>query len=113
MVAISPLLQKFSRQVKRTHDLGFEILSDEGNKTAEQFGLKWPLPDYLIEIYKGFDLDLERYNGDDSWTLPMPAGYVIGQDGVIVRAEYDPDYTHRPEPSETLDFLRDYVSNNQ
>jgi hypothetical protein len=28
--------------------------------------------------------------GDSSWTLPMPARYVIGTDGVIVYAEMEP-----------------------
>ena len=77
---------------------------------SDAFGLRWSFPDYLREVYLSFDLDLARFNGDDSWTLPMPAGYVIRQDGVIVRAEYDPDYTRRPEPTETVAFLEEFVS---
>jgi peroxiredoxin len=50
--------------------------------------------------------DLEKFNGDASWTLPMPGHFVIDQAGIIRTAESDPDYTTRPEPSETLDALR-------
>ena len=32
--------------------------------------------------------------------LPMPARYVIDQDGVVAYAEVNPDYTNRPDPSE-------------
>lgn len=99
--------------MKRKHDIEFDILNDPGNEVAASFGLRWSFPDYLKETYKEFDIDLERFNGDDSWTLPMPASYVIGEDGTIVRAEYDPDYTRRPEPTETLEFLREYVSKNR
>ena len=42
---------------------------------------------------------------DDSWTLPMPARFVIGQDGSICYAEVNPDYTRRPDPEELLPVL--------
>ena len=81
-------------------------MSDEGNKTAEAFGLKFGFPDYLIEVYKGFGADFKRFNGDDSWTLPMPARYVTGPDGIIRFADFDPDYTRRPEPEKTVEDLK-------
>lgn len=57
-----------------------------------QFGLRFKLPDYLIELYRDtFKNDLSHTNGDSSWTLPMPAHYVIGTDGVIGYAEVNPD----------------------
>ena len=54
----------------------------------------------------GDTLDLTKYNGDASWTLPMPARFVIDRRGIIRSAESDPDYTTRPEPSDTLDALQ-------
>lgn len=106
MVAISPLLSKYSKQVEKNNGLEFDILSDAGNNVAEQFGLKFAFPDYLIEVYKGFGADFLRFNGDDSWTLPMPARYVVNQDGIVVNADFDPDYAVRPEPSKTVDDLK-------
>jgi hypothetical protein len=35
----------------------------------------------------------------------MPARYVIGQDGLIVYAEVNPDYTRRPDPQGLLPVL--------
>ncbi|TPG97092.1 hypothetical protein EAH72_08945 [Pseudomonas caspiana] len=37
---------------------------------------------------------------------PIPARYVIGQDGLIRYAEVNPDYTQRPEPDAMLDAIR-------
>jgi peroxiredoxin len=105
-VAISPQLVKYSKQMKEKHELEFDILSDEGNKVADEFGLKFAYPDYLIEVYKGFGADFERFNGDDSWTLPMPARYVVGQDEIVKAADVHPDYTKRPEPSKTVEDLK-------
>jgi peroxiredoxin len=106
LVAISPQLPEHNRELIERRHLTFEILSDRGNEVAAQFGLRFSLPDYLRRIYRTFPLDLEAFNGDASWTLPIPARFVIDRSGIIRAAEFDPDYTTRPEPGETLDASR-------
>ena len=106
LVAISPQTAVNSRKSVRQNDLGFPILSDVRNDVAAAFGLRFELPDYLIELYKGLKNDLPAFNGDASWTLPMPGRFVIGQDGSILYAEVNPDYTRRPEPADMLPALR-------
>jgi hypothetical protein len=64
------------------------------------------MQDYLVDLYKSLKNDLPAFNGDPSWTLPMPARYVVGQNGVILYAEVNPDYTRRPEPEDMLPALR-------
>jgi len=106
LVAISPQIAANSRKSLRTNGLAFPILSDTHNDVAEAFGLRFELPDYLIELYKNLRNDLPTFNDDPSWTLPIPARYVIGRDGVIRYAEVNPDYTQRPEPEAMLDAIR-------
>ncbi|AJG19883.1 peroxiredoxin-like family protein [Cupriavidus basilensis] len=106
VVAISPQNAVNSRKSVRTNKLSFPILSDTHNDVAAAFGLRFALPNYLVDLYKQLKNDLPAFNGDASWTLPMPARYVIGQDGTILYAEVNPDYTHRPEPAEMLPALR-------
>jgi peroxiredoxin len=105
LVAISPQTAPNRRKSERENALSFPILSDHGNSVANEFGLRYRLPDDLIAVYKGFGNDLAVGNGEESWTLPMPARYVIGTDGVIAYAEVNPDYTRRPDPSELLPVL--------
>ena len=105
-MAISPQLPEHSRELIERRHLTFEILSDKGNEVAARFGLRFRLPDYLIGLYRTFPLDLEAFNGDPSWTLPVPARFVIDRDGIVRAAESDPDYTTRPEPADTLAALR-------
>ena len=106
LVAISPQTAPNRRKSERENGLTFPILSDHGNSIANEFGLRFRLPDDLIAVYRGFGNDLTIGNGEDSWTLPMPARYVIGTDSVVVYAEVNPDYTRRPDPSELLPVLR-------
>lgn len=105
LVAISPQTAPNSRKSQRDNHLAFPILSDEKSRVAAEFGLRFSLPDYLVELYKSFRSDLPAFNDDPAWVLPMPGRFVIGQDGVIAYAEVNPDYTRRPDPSELLPVL--------
>lgn len=82
--------------------LEFDILSDPGNAYAAALGLRFELPPELQAIYRGFGIDLPVCNGDDSWTLPMPARIVVDRAAIVRVADVDPDYTVRPEPEKTL-----------
>ena len=106
MVVISPQLEKYSKQVAKKHNLTFNVLCDKGNKVASQFGLAFGLPNDLGEVYKNFGIDLERYNGDDSWTLPMSGRFILEENGKITHTDVNPDYTQRPEPSDILKLLK-------
>ena len=105
LVAISPQTAPNSRRSQRENKLDFSILSDRKSEIANAFGIRFALPDYLVELYKGFKNDLPTVNDDPSWVLPMPARYVIGTDGIIAYSEVNPDYTQRPYPSELLPVL--------
>lgn len=87
-------------------NLSFPVLSDAQNEVARRFGIVFRMPQDLAQIYKSLNMDLEKFNGDASWELPMPARYVIDAEGVIRSAAVNFDYTYRPEPSDTLRVLR-------
>jgi peroxiredoxin len=105
LVAISPQTAPNSRKSQRQNNLAFPILSDAKSDVANSFGVRFNLPGYLVDIYKRFKNDLPLINDDNSWVLPMPARYVIAQDGTIAYSEINPDYTQRPDPSELLPVL--------
>ncbi|MBP1852900.1 peroxiredoxin-like family protein [Rhizobium halophytocola] len=111
LLAISPQTLANSRRSQRDNKLNFPILSDHDSEVAATFGIRFSLPDDLIEVYKSFGSNLSQFNAGQDWRLPMPARYVIGRDGVIVYAEITPDYTRRPDPSELLPVLDKLRSN--
>ena len=83
----------------------FHVLSDAGNEVADAFGIRYRLPQDLIDAFGG-RLDLAQYNGDGSWTLPLGATYVIDTDGTIVHAFVTADYRKRAEPADLIEALR-------
>jgi peroxiredoxin len=110
LVAVSPQMETFNREFIQKHRLTFDILSDPGNQVANTFGLVHELPEDLCKVYRAFGIDLERFNADGLWRLPMPARYVVDRDSVVRSADVNPDYTVRPEPDETVEFLRKLIN---
>jgi peroxiredoxin len=106
LVALSMQTAANSRKSQRDNHLGFPILTDFKGEVANQFGLRWNFSGELVDLYKDrLGIDLSQANGEASWTLPMPARYLIGQDGVVAYAEVNPDYTKRPDPSDLFPVL--------
>ena len=106
LVAISPQTPDKNAEIKAKNNLAFPVLGDPGNQYAKQLGIAFGVPAELRKVYESFGISLPEYNGDDSWELPLPTRIVVAQDGKIRRIDADPDYTHRPEPEETVAALR-------
>jgi peroxiredoxin len=106
LVALTPQLPEHSRASRDKNALNFHLLSDPGNGYAAELGLRFNLPDDLKAAYQTMGIDLPKYNGDRSWTLPIPARLIVDADGIIRSVDADADYTRRPEPEKTLADLR-------
>ena len=106
IIAISPQLSKYSKQVVKKHALSFPVLIDSENRYAEELGLTFTLPEKLKELYTKFGIDLERFNGSDTWVLPMSARFLVDSKGIIRESEVHPDHTVRPEPSDIVEFIK-------
>jgi peroxiredoxin len=105
VVAISPMTSKQADFMRDQHKLMFPILSDAGNKVAGEFGVAYQVPEYQQELFKTVFINLPFINGDESWSLPFPATFLIGSDGLIKYSFIDADYTLRAEPAELLRVL--------
>jgi peroxiredoxin len=110
IVVVSPELPNFSSEMAAKQGLTFPIVSDHGVAIGRSFGLAFALPDDLKDVYLNvFKNDLAKRNGEPSWQLPVPARFVIARGGIVRYANADPDYTVRPEPTETVAVLKTLV----
>jgi len=74
---------------------------------AQTYKVAFALPESMRWVYKDiFKLDLPTFNGDDSWTLPMPARFIVDQQAVIHAADVNLDHTVRPEPDTAIEVLK-------
>ena len=106
LIAISPQLGQYGRAVRRRAKLEFDVLTDVHLRVAEAFGLAFTLPPDLKQLYAAFGNTLDKFHDEPDFRLPMPARYVVGQDGRIRAADVNPDYTSRPEPEDTVAVVR-------
>ena len=106
LVTISPQLPDNSLSTAEKLALEFEVLSDVGNKVARDFGIVFKLTDKMQEIYKNFGIDLPTANGEQSFELPIPATYVVAQNGIVSFALIDADYTNRLDPETIIAELQ-------
>ncbi len=82
------------------------MVTDQNNEYAAQLNLDFVLPEKLQEIYKTLGIDLVRFNGNDSWVLPMAARFIVDKKGIIINAEVNVDHTLRPEPDEIIELMK-------
>lgn len=105
LVAISP---EIPASVETTIDktkAEYSILHDVDYKIMKEYGVDFVLPQKMVEKYKEYGIDLTVSNGNDDQTLPVPATYVIGKDGIVKYVQYDPDYKNRSNADEILKHL--------
>lgn len=105
LVAISPQTSERTLSTVQNNNLGFEVLSDQGNRVAKSFGLVHTLPENLRPIYQSLGIDIPAHNGDETFELPLAATYVVDPQGTIIHAFVNVDYTQRQEPGELINIL--------
>lgn len=105
LIAISPQTPDASLTTQEKNALAYPVLSDTGNMASKAFGILFDMPAYLSELYAGFGNDLTAINDAGTWALPLPATYVIGQDGKILKAFVETNYRVRMEPQTALDAI--------
>lgn len=109
LIAISPQSPDESLSTQEKNALAFPVLSDLTASVAEDFGILFNLPEYLQELYASLGHDLPQINSAGRWVLPVPATYVIGQDGRIVAHHVEIDYRTRMEPKAAIAALQNIV----
>jgi peroxiredoxin len=102
VIGISPQNQRQSDFTAAQHAIPFPLLIDAGCAVAERYGIAWTIPDYLRRYYRGILLNIPYVNGDETWKLPLPATFVLSQEGKILYSEAHADFRVRPEPEEVL-----------
>lgn len=104
LVAISPETPDYGSEVVEEIKPKFQVLSDAGQETAEEYGILFSMTPTVAEAMAKYDL-AER-NQDEGQELPLAATYVIGQDGIVDYAFLDADYRNRAEPDRIVEAVK-------
>ncbi|MEM9340991.1 MAG: redoxin domain-containing protein, partial [Bacteroidota bacterium] len=106
LIAISPQTPDESLSIKEKNELQFEVLSDNGNIIAKQFTTVHANPEKSRIKMGELGYNYDSYYSDEDSELPVPATFVIEQDGTVSFAKSEGgDYRNRVEPSEIINAL--------
>ena len=105
IVAIMPDRQKFIADLRSESKVPFPILTDIDNGYALSLNLTRWVGAELQKLMKG-RRNLPEFHGNSSWTLPIPATFVVGRDGRIRARFMDPNYRKRMAIADMLAALR-------
>jgi len=114
LVGISPQTLRQSDFTVQQHAIPFPLLRDEGCRLAEEFGVAYTLSPEMQRHYRSILVNIPFINSgtnalavsdDGAWRLPLPATFVIGQNGMVLFAESHADFRVRPEPEDVLSVL--------
>jgi len=106
MVAIVPDRQQFAAEMKDESGVNFPILTDMDNGYAMSLNLAIWVGAEMKEYMTSIGRNLPEYQGNESWILPIPATFVVGQDGRIKACFTDPDYRRRMTIEDIVAELR-------
>lgn len=95
MVAIVPDREQFAAEMKSEAKAAFPILTDMDNGYAMSLNLAIWVGDEMEQFMTERGNVLPKFQDNDSWMLPIPATFVVGQDGRIKARFVDPDYRKR------------------
>lgn len=102
IIAISPQIHFSSTDMRRKSTLSFPVLRDTHNQVALQFQVTWRLSYLLKKRYQQLGADLDKLNGNDSYTLPLASLFVIDKQGIIVYSEVNANYVQSINDDELL-----------
>jgi peroxiredoxin len=103
ILALTPETGEWPVRLRERDGNAFEVLSDVDFGVGLAAGLVFKIPPLYRARVNGLRLDLRQ--GNAAWCLPVPAVFVIRQDGVIAWRFADADFSRRAEPDEIIAAL--------
>jgi peroxiredoxin len=83
----------------------YSILEDKYMAIMKAYKVNFAVDEKTVEKYKKYGIDFDKVNGANGANLPVPATYIIGVDGTIKYAFFNPDYTQRTSVKVLLENL--------
>ena len=110
VIAVSPQIAKYTKKTVDKHGITFQTLSDSTNSISKDY-------DVLFEVTKGYNRmikfglmsSIAKANGAEEAQLPVPATFIINQEGIITYRQFDYNYSHRASVQEISEHLQGFL----
>lgn len=102
ILAVSPDSPEMLKESVEKQKLDYQLISDAEGKFSEAMGLAFKSPEKYGSMLK------EYSGGGNSGFLPVPALFIVNQEGIILFEYISPDYKNRIESPLLLEVLKFY-----
>jgi len=102
VVAISPETPDGVAKTLKNTKATFSLISDEGLKIINAYGLGFEITPDMDEIHKKYNIDVAGNNGKSGHSLTRPSGFVIGTNGIIRYAYINTDPYSNPNSNNRI-----------
>ena len=107
LIGIHPQDLEISPEFRDKFNATFPIVSDAEQQVISTYDLRFELTPELIALYRDtFQVDLEKLNANNMWTLPVPATFVVDTDRTIKARHFSHDYMVRMEPQDIISAIK-------
>lgn len=105
LVAMTPETGGRALAMKRDRNLHYQVLVDVDLAIAMAFGIVFRTPPLYLQLLQRRGVNLAERSGNPALLLPVPAAFLVRQDGTVLRSWVNIDFTQRAEPTEILAAL--------
>jgi peroxiredoxin len=105
VVSIMPDRLEYLAEVSERNGHAFLVLCDLDNSYGLELNLVMWLGDRIAGLMRGIGLPLDRIQGNPSCFVPLPATFVLDENGIILARYVDPDFRKRMEVTDVLDVI--------
>jgi len=108
VVAITPENFEEIKKMEEKTGLNFSVIWDKEHKIMDAYKVTWHLGG-LKRVFKFFQgVSIQKRTGNKDRALPVPATYIINQDGKIIGAHFDNDHHARMPVGSMLRVLEEH-----
>jgi hypothetical protein len=89
-----------------TSKYGVELPEELEAVYALSLGLIFSVGAEVRRLYEDLGIELERYQGNDSYFLPIAAKFIVGRDGLVKARQVNVEFRRRMEPAAIVAALK-------
>jgi len=108
VIAVSPEKPEYLDKMAEKTKAEFTLLYDEDYKIADAYDVTFAPSGMQIFTYNvALGAKLKKTHSDDSQRLPIPATYIVNEDGLIIWRQFDHNYKKRSSAKEIIKALEE------
>ena len=106
VIVVTPEKVEKVKETTKKWNASYSILHDVNNEIMKNYKVAFDVNEATVPKYFSFTVNkIREYNETENNVLPVPATYIINNDGKIGFVHYDPDYKKRADFNELLSLM--------